>query len=292
MGKKGIFFIFVAIAIILFIVLTTSLPAEGVPLEGQLESGRPEAVEPMALLPGSGGGQNQQPLPAGGHLPLMIRWSNWRPEFGPALVYAREQDLSGMLQMEGPLEKMLMVTSIAETTRLMARSAELQAAGVTIVGLNSENGLTPGNEMATLDNPDPNINLVARVGKMATQNGFTFIWGPVRRTADTISDAAVRTMMSAGMRGIALQEQKFIETQPAQTRLAEVNRTRERYLRLADELNLDTFGFHVQIMHERCPNLNNCITFVQMLEDIPVDSIAIWSNGPIPPSFVNSIRGN
>jgi hypothetical protein len=292
MRKNSILFLFIALAVIFVIFLTNSLPAEGVPLERQFDLTGPENADTLAVLPGSGAGRDKQPLPAGEHLPLMVRWSNWRPEFGPALVYARERDLDGMLRMAGPVDKMLMVTSYAEASRLMARAAELQTAGVTTVGLNSENGLTPGDEMRTLDNPDPATNLVSRVGKLATQNGFDFIWGPVRRQADTISDEAVRTMMAAGMRGIALQEQKFIETQPAQTRLAEVNRTRARYLRLAEEMNVDDFAFHVQIMHERCPNLDNCVTFVQMLEDIPVDSIAIWSNGPIPASFVESIRGN
>ena len=54
------------------------------------------------------------------HLPLMIRWSNWRPEFGPAFVYAREADLNGMLQLDGPVEKMVMVTSYDELTAVDA----------------------------------------------------------------------------------------------------------------------------------------------------------------------------
>jgi hypothetical protein len=46
----------------------------------------------------------------------------------------------------------------------------------------------------------------------------------------------------------------------------------------------------VQIMQQRCPDLPNCVTFVEGLEEIPVDSIAIWSNGPIPADFVSAIR--
>lgn len=291
MVNKRVFALLVLVAVVVVILVTSSLSAQEVPLDRQLASSRPEVAQEIVSR-WQTGTQSQRVASLGDHLPLMVRWSNWQPEFGPALVYAREQDLTGMLRMDAPVEKMLMVTSYAEASRLMERAEELKAAGVTIVGLNSENGLTPGNEMQTLDSPDPDTNLVARVAKLATQNGFSFIWGPVRRTTDTVTDEVVRVMMAAGMSGIALQEQKFIETQPAQTRLTEVNRTRERYLRLADELGLDHFSFHVQIMHERCPNLGNCVTFVQMLEDIPVDSIAIWSNGPIPPSFVTSIRGN
>jgi hypothetical protein len=222
----------------------------------------------------------------------MVRWFNWLPEFGPALVYAREQDLEGMLRMQGPVDKMLMVTSYSELEHLMERADELQAAGVTIVGLNTESGpeITPREEMETLDSPDPNVNIVARAARLATQNGFDILWGPVRVTADKVSDASIRTMMEAGISGLALQEQKFIEVQPAEERLVEVNRTRERYLQLAQEAGVDNFTFHVQIMPQRCPDLSNCAAFVLGLEEIPVDSIAIWSNGPIPLTFIAAIR--
>ena len=226
------------------------------------------------------------------HLPLMIRWSNWRPEFGPAYVYARESDLNGLLDLQAPVEKMLMVTSISEVERLMQQSDQLKAAGVTIIGFNSENGtgMTPANEMSTLNSGDPTVNVIARAAKLATANGFKVMWGPVRRTVDSLSDEAIRTMIAAGVSGLAIQEQKFIETQDASTRLSAVMKTRERYLRLAREEGVEDFTFHVQIMHQRCPNLSNCVTFVEGLESIPVDSIAIWSNGPIPVDFVDAIR--
>lgn len=286
MVKPRAFALLLAGAVLFFIVITTTLPAGGMPIPPETEPpDAPSEPQEQPIVPVGG-----ESLPTGEHLPLMIRWSNWQPEFGPALVYAREQDLAGMLRMDGPVQKMLMVTSYGEAERLMARAAELHQAGVVIVGLNTENGLTPGDEMQTLDNPDPAVNIVARVARLASEAGFEVIWGPVRRMADTISDAAVRTMINAGVSGIALQEQKFIENQPAETRLSAVNQTRERYLSLAGEVGLDAFAFHVQIMHQRCPNLENCVTFVQMLEEIPVSSIAIWSNGPIPLSFVEAIR--
>jgi len=97
-------------------------------------------------------------------------------------------------------------------------------------------------------------------------------------------------MIAAGVTGLAIQEQKFIETYDADSRISAVLRTRERYLRLAQEVGVEDFTFHVQIMHQRCPNMPNCVTFVEGLEAIPVDSIAIWSNGPIPLDFVNAIR--
>lgn len=226
------------------------------------------------------------------HLPLMVRWSNWRPEFGPAYVYAREADVNGMLNMEGPLEKMIMVTSYDELERLMRFAEELKASGVTTVGFNTENGagMTPGDEMNTLNSADPEVNIVARAARLAKSNGFDVLWGPVRTTTDEISDRAVLTMMQAGVSGLAIQEQKFIERQPADARLAAVNRTRQRYLSLAERAGLDDFTFHVQIMQQRCPDLDNCVEFVEGLEAIPVDSIAIWSNGPIPVDFVNAIR--
>ena len=228
----------------------------------------------------------------GDHLPLMVRWSNWRPEFGPAYVYARERDLNGMLGLNAPVEKMLMVTSYDEVQRLVRQADQLKAAGVTILGFNSENGtgMTPPDEMRTLNSADPNVNVVARAAKLATENGFEVMWGPVRNTVDSLSDEAIRTMIAAGVTGLAIQEQKFIENQAADLRLSAVLRTRERYLRLAQEEGIEDFTFHVQIMHQRCPNMLNCVAFVEGLEAIPVDSIAIWSNGPIPVDFVNAIR--
>jgi hypothetical protein len=229
---------------------------------------------------------------SGDHLPLMVRWSNWQPAFGPAIVYAREADLNGMLELNGPLEKMLMTTSYDEVQRLMAMSDQLRAAGVTTIGINTENGqgMTPGSEMATLDSADPQVNVVARVAQLARENGFKVTWGPVRVMTDNVSDAAIRSMMAAGLSGLAIQEQKFIESQPAAARLTAVNRTRDRYLRLAELEGVDDFSFHVQIMQQRCPDLSNCVAFVEGLEQIPVDSIAIWSNGPIPADFVSAIR--
>ncbi len=283
MVRPRTFALLLAGAVTLFFIITIALPAGGMP--DIVSTGELSEAQNKRELPGA-----EDTLPVGEHLPLMIRWSNWQPDFGPALVYAREQDLAGMLRMDGPVQKMLMVTSYGEAERLMARAAELHAAEVAIVGFNTENGLTPSNEMQTLNNPDPAINVVARVAQLATEAGFEVIWGPVRTVTDSLSDEVIRTMMKAGISGLALQEQKFIEVERADTRLRAVNQTRQRYLDLANELGLDSFAFHVQIMHQRCPDLENCIRFVQLLEEIPVSSIAIWSNGPIPPSFVEAIH--
>jgi hypothetical protein len=280
-----------AIVVVLVIGLVTvglySLPADGQVLEA------PAMVDvPLAPAVDDPGLEPSGLRMSGDHLPLMVRWSNWQPAFGPAIVYAREADLNGMLELNGPLEKMLMTTSYDEVQRLMAMSDQLRAAGVTTIGINTENGqgMTPGSEMATLDSADPQVNVVARVAQLARENGFKVTWGPVRVMTDNVSDAAIRSMMAAGLSGLAIQEQKFIESQPAAARLTAVNRTRDRYLRLAELEGVDDFSFHVQIMQQRCPDLSNCVAFVEGLEQIPVDSIAIWSNGPIPADFVSAIR--
>lgn len=284
-SKSQVFPVFAIGAVVIFtILMLTALPAAS-------------NTDVATYLPVVSSNQ-PVPLPEQDHLPLMIRWSNWRPEFGPAFVYAREQDLEGMLAMDDsdeslPVIEMLMVASYDETSRLMQRAPELQAAGVVIVGLNTENGpgMTPPEEMETLFNPDPNVNVVARVAQLATDNGFSVMWGPIRNVTDRVSDEVIRTMMASGVRGLAMQEQKFIETQPAQERAQAVIQTRDRYLALAGNMDVDDFSFHVQIMHQRCPDLDNCVEFVRLLEAIPVNSIAIWSNGPIPLEFVEAIRG-
>jgi hypothetical protein len=290
-SKAFIFVVLVVVALVIGGLWTlsggnASTPSTTFVTEPQVPlNSNPEQVDPSAI------DHQDDILASSDHLPLMVRWSNWRPEFGPAYVYARESDLGGMLNLDGPLEKMVMVVSYTELDRLMIHSDELRASGVTTVGINTENGLTPGNEMQTLNSTDPQVNIVARAARLASEQGFKVVWGPIRATTDEISDGAVLTMMEAGMSGLAIQEQKFIENQPANARLAAVNRTRERYLGLADRAGQDEFSFHVQIMQQRCPDLNNCVQFVAGLEAIPVDSIAIWSNGPIPVDFVNAIRG-
>ena len=272
--------VLIAVGLVVFGLSSLSGGNSGV----QVAASAPEPVAPSVIDPGGSNSVSQD------HLPLMIRWSNWRPEFGPAYVYAREADLNGMLNLDGPVEKMIMTTSYDEVTRLMRFADDLRASGVTTIGFNTENGLTPGNEMQTLNSADSELNVVARAARLATDQGFDVLWGPIRNTTDQIDDRAVLTMMEAGVSGLAIQEQKFIENQPADARLAAVNRTRGRYLALADRAGVDDFSFHVQIMQQRCPDLENCVEFVEGLEAIPVDSIAIWSNGPIPVDFVNAIR--
>lgn len=278
------FAIVVLIAVALVVVSLGSLSGESPAV--RVAASAPEPVAPSMIDPGISTGLSAD------HLPLMVRWSNWRPEFGPAYVYAREADLNGMLNLDGPLEKMIMVTSYDEVTRLMRFADELKASGVTTIGFNTENGtgMTPGNEMQTINSADPDVNVVARAASLATAEGFEVLWGPVRAVTDQLDDRAVLAMMKAGVSGLAIQEQKFIESQPAGARLSAVNRTRDRYLALAQQAGLDDFSFHVQIMQQRCPDLENCVEFVEGLEAIPVDSIAIWSNGPIPVDFVNAIR--
>lgn len=289
-GSQARFLLIVVLIILVaFVVLNNSLPIgnasplASIPSDPQTVSGETAVVSDR---------DGQYTIPNGEHLPLMIRWSNWQPEFGPAFVYARERDLAGMLQMDAPVEKMVMLASYAEAERMMARADELKAAGVTTIGLNTENGtgMTPPNEMQTLASADPDVNIVARVARLVTPNGFKIMWGPVRNVTDQVSDEMIRTIMQAGVTGLALQEQKFIENQSSDVRLAAVNQTRARYLRIAQELGIEDFNFDVQIMHERCPNMANCVEFVTGLEAIPVESIAIWSNGQIPASFVNAIR--
>ena len=91
-----------------FFVITVALPAGGTPIAlDTVPTGDLAEPQNKRALPEAGSAlPDENPLADGEHLPLMIRWSNWQPEFGPALVYAREQDLEGMLRMDGPVVKM------------------------------------------------------------------------------------------------------------------------------------------------------------------------------------------
>lgn len=245
----------------------------------------------------------QQSLAAnstGGELPIMIHADYFEPRYSsqsPAYIYgwltegalsnyqgaAREQRIVNEINMlrgvSGPAIKMMMVSSYATTEILMRHSAEMKAAGITIIGYNTEGPpvSTPQDELNRLNDSTSN-NSVAQLTRLAKQHGFDVIWGPIRGTAERVGQnrAAVQQMVDAGLLGVAFQEQKFIETQSAEAREQAVKRDAANYRAVGGP----NFQIHVQLMSSRCGAApwSRCRDLVQRI-DTTITSLAIWASG-------------
>ena len=244
-------------------------------------------------------------------LPLMLDYRNYDLTFGPAFVYAwyteraierggmgiLSPQLNGLAAMPNAgLTKMLMVSSVARLDHVLREEGEaLRRSGIAVIGYNTENAVgTPAGEMAALGDSTP-ANLVARAAALAEAAGLQLIWGPIRDTADRVPDSAIAAMVTAGLDGLALQEQKGIESQPVEQRVQAVERTAARYRALGGA------GFHVsvQIMPTRCPNTAAgrwavCADFVSRIAG-SVDSVAIWASDAADraalPQLVQALAG-
>jgi hypothetical protein len=147
------------------------------------------------------------------------------------------------------VDKAIIFSSLATLQAKIGDAPYWHSIGVTRLMYNTEGELTPAAEMATLNSPDPNVNAVALFAAAASGAGFSSSWGPIRNAADGVSDNAIKAMMSEGLGGIGLQEQKFIEIACAADRLNAVKATIIRYRRLAAGR---PFTYSVQIMAGRC----------------------------------------
>lgn len=183
----------------------------------------------------------------------------------------------------------------------------LKNIGVTTLSYNPEGDHTPSEEFnrrfnANLTNPI--VEFVTLVKRM----GFDAIWAPLRADADRTSDATLRVIYNTGLDGIALQEQKFIESACVSDRVASVNKTIDRHKAIANRLIHST----VQIMPSRCdtgdtygvtscglsPNhyrFQHCDEFVNQIKD-KIDILSIWSSSStdnnILVDFVNTLRNS
>jgi hypothetical protein len=168
----------------------------------------------------------------------------------------------------------------------------LKSIGVKSFTYNTEGELTPADEMSGLTSGDPAQNSVAIFTRIAENYGFKAVWGPIRSTADNVPNAAVQVMLDAGLSGLGMQEQKFIEAACVADRVAAVRNTITRYKSLA---NGRPFTFNVQVMPTRCVNgdsyaqsncsqeninyeYRHCEEFVNEIQAL-IDSLAIWANG-------------
>jgi hypothetical protein len=248
--------------------------------------------------------------------PILIAASNYAYyrdqllEYRPFMVYAWATNpaLSNPNQYESELsilesidddgvEEYIMFSSYQTLQEKLAQPGHvdyLRSIGVTGFGFNSEGFMTPAAEMDSLNSADPQTNAVARFAAIAEEHDFQVIWGPIRVTADAVGDPAIGAMFGAGVDGVGLQEQQFIENACVPARAEAVAETATRYREIAANQGTSAH-VNVQIMPSRCllgddyaaaqcgtniqSDFDHCADFVgEILDD--VDSLAIWASGP------------
>ena len=251
-----------------------------------------------------------------GDVPIMIAARNYHAlrdqllGYGPFMVYAwatnpaldnpanyqQELDLLAAID-DADVEELIMFSSYRTLADKLTQSGHidyLRSIGVSGVGFNSEGMMTPSDEMNSLGDTQAATNAVALFAAIATGHDLEVLWGPIRVTADAVGDGAVSAMIGAGLAGVGLQEQQFIESACVGERVAAVAQTSARYKGLAAGLGRDAH-VNVQVMPSRClagdtyaasncgasagPAFTHCADFVAQITD-EVDSIAIWASGP------------
>lgn len=275
------------------------LDEETTPTGDERQRRRAEANAPLSASPGT-------------PLPIMIDYRNYQQDLAPALVYAwytdafvqrqgagglqaLQQQLAEIAAINDPdVDKMLMVSSYQTLEGVLAElDDELRRSGITTIGYNTERSVgTPAAELQAVHSAD--ANSVARLARLAEEHGYGVVWGPIRRTVDEVPDAAIEAMVAAGLDGVALQEQKFIEREPVDRRVPAVEGTAARYRRIGGQ----AFHVSVQIMPSRCPGTGAnrwavCAEFIDRLSGT-IDSVAIWASGQSDraalPALVEAIR--
>jgi hypothetical protein len=248
-----------------------------------------------------------------GRIPIFLAARNYQEHraalrgLGPFIVYAWATDpaLSNPNQYDGELavladiddpdvDEIIMFSSYRTLEQKLAQPGHLgylQSLGVDGVGFNSEGFMTPSDEMDSLGDISAGSNAVARFSAIAEANGLSVLWGPIRVTADAVSDAAISTMFGAGLDGVGLQEQQFIESSCVAARTSAVRETAARYRTLAGGQGAHV---NVQIMPSRCQNgdafaaancggsgavFGHCGAFAASIAG-DVDSIGIWASSP------------
>lgn len=217
---------------------------------------------------------------------------------GPFIVYGwaadpalgmYTQQLQVLAQITDPgVTKMLMFSSLATVQSKLAEpghASYLKSIGVSALGYNTEGDKTPAGEMQSL------AQSVSQLAALAQSNGLEAIWGPIRATAEQTPDAAYSQMIAAGLDGIGLQEQKWIESACVPQRESAVKQLSARLKQLAQG---QTFDVQVQIMPSRCvsgdsyaqqscgtsgPKFHHCQAFADKIAPA-VDSLAIWASSP------------
>jgi hypothetical protein len=204
----------------------------------------------------------------------------------PALsMYSQQLGLLSQIQDPG-VTKMVMFSSLKTAKAKLSDAGQLgqlKGAGVTALGYNTEGDKTPAGEMSSL------TQAVSQFAQLAQKSGLQAIWGPIRATAEKTSDASYSQMIAAGLDGVGLQEQKWIESACVPQRAGAVKALSARLKKLSPG-----FAVQVQIMPSRClagdayaakkcgtqgPKFHHCQAFGDQIAPA-VDSLAIWASSP------------
>ncbi len=268
----------------------------------------PTVIDPVptgTVVPPPGGAM---PTPPGSKLPLFLAQNNYKSEYGPSYVYAWLTDASmGGSPSDSQITNSLMsqlrndsLKNNSNVVRLVSISStktmryiienhgdEMKSYNIHTIGYNMERAVgTPDSEINTIRSGDPNVNSIALAAKLAEENGFWFIWGPIRSNAGAQSatgrglpDSAIKVMIESGLDGVGFQEQKFVEPCNDEScisgRVNAVKGDASVYKKYGGE----DFHVDVQIMSSRCPSVALCKSFVRQINDGTITSLAIWASG-------------
>jgi len=223
---------------------------------------------------------------------------------GPFVAYAvvneqnYEQRLRGIENAQSPeiIGKVLAFGSRAFMESKIADAQRWHNAGVTTLSYNTENSITPVDEMNDL------YNSVGLFATKADAYGFRSTWGPIRVKLDNVPDTVAQAMIASGLDGIGLQEQKPIENQCVEDRIAAVEATVSWWQGLAGP----DFGAVAQVVPNRCLNgdtygeqscsediqnpYDHCVMFVHGIWPV-IDAVSIFSNGPDLVDLIIALRG-
>lgn len=136
------------------------------------------------------------------------------------------------------------------------------------LGYNLEADKSPSGEF------NNQVTAVIEFAKITKQFDYRFIWGPLRHWIDQLSDQDIRSMCTAGMDGMAIQEQNYVSGD-CSNRIGPVNRLVDRLHRICGS----DFYITVQILWGQGGTQDSslCHALVTGI-GTNVDSISLWAN--------------
>lgn len=208
-----------------------------------------------------------------------------------------DREVQSITGLPPSMPKWLIYSCQSDASAKLSDAAHLQQlkqAGVYAIGLNTEGDKTCGTEFQNM------TQTVVEFAALAKAKGLSSIWGPIRSRLDGTSDSDYVKMFTAGLTGIALQEQNALGPQGCvQQRMSQLKALSARLDGLAGR----HVELHVQIMARQCGTAESlcgggggdtygvCHDFVKQLKGVAT-TIGIWTIGEqdtIVP-FINALR--